>query len=162
MLTIEPLNEQNFEYVLMLSVPDEQRPYIGYINEIIDQSCQKPEETQWVICQAGKPVGFFLLDSAYANRYSFCPQGSIGFRSFLIDQQYQGQGIAKRAIRQIQEQYMVWLGKDQSDLYLTVNCKNALARSLYVKAGFMDTEQLYLGGEAGPQHIMCFKSKKRG
>ncbi|MCL9774900.1 GNAT family N-acetyltransferase [Vibrio methylphosphonaticus] len=160
MLTIEALSPENLQHVLQLSVHEAQTPYVGAIETIIERSTPQAAETQWVICLNGTPVGFFLLDKAYSNQYLFCPNGAVGLRSLLIDCRYQGQGVAKRAIGKILQNYSVWLHTRNADLYLTVNCKNTLARQLYVKSGFIDTDQLYLGGEAGPQHIMCFKSKQ--
>ncbi|GAM64435.1 histone acetyltransferase HPA2 [Vibrio ishigakensis] len=51
--------------------------------------------------------------------------------------------------RFLQETY-----SDYHAVYLTVNCKNPAAFQCYLKAGFVDTEELYLGGDAGPQHVM--------
>jgi hypothetical protein len=40
------------------------------------------------------------------------------------------------------------------NIFLTVNCQNSTAKDLYLKGGFEDTNNLYHGGAAGPQHIM--------
>ena len=37
---------------------------------------------------------------------------------------------------------------------LTVNVRNQVARQLYLRHGFTDTGELYLGGSAGPQHVL--------
>ncbi|MFA0439104.1 hypothetical protein BCU70_06920 [Vibrio sp. 10N.286.49.C2] len=160
MLTIERLQAHNQTNVLNLSVLDAQKAFVGDIANIIEQSSTQSSVSQWVIWYDSTPVGFFLLDQSYSSRYSFCPQGSVGLRSFFIDQRYQGRGFARLALEQIAYHYSTWLREEVGDLYLTVNCKNQTARSLYLKLGFNDTQRLYLGGEAGPQHIMCFTSKR--
>lgn len=39
-------------------------------------------------------------------------------------------------------------------MVLTVNARNPAARAVYLAGGFADTGELYLGGPAGPQHVM--------
>jgi RimJ/RimL family protein N-acetyltransferase len=39
-------------------------------------------------------------------------------------------------------------------LVLTVNVRNPAARAVYVRGGFVDAGELYLGGSAGPQHVL--------
>ncbi len=39
-------------------------------------------------------------------------------------------------------------------MVLTVNVRNQVARRLYLRHGFSDSGQLYLGGNAGPQHVL--------
>lgn len=160
MLTIERLQAHSQTSVLNLSVHPAQKAFIGDVANIIEESSAQSSESQWVIWEDTTPVGFFLLDQSYSSRYSFCPQGSVGLRSFFIDQRFQGRGLARLALEQVVHHYSTWLREDVGDLYLTVNCKNRTARALYLKLGFNDTQRLYLGGEAGPQHILCFTSKR--
>ena len=39
-------------------------------------------------------------------------------------------------------------------IVLTVNCNNAAALALYLRAGFRDSGTLYHGGRSGPQHLL--------
>jgi ribosomal protein S18 acetylase RimI-like enzyme len=156
MISIVPLQQVLLDEVMKLSVADDQIPYVGHIDELIRASFTKPDETQWVICRNNFPVGFYILDAAYARNYSFCPEGSIGLRSFFVDVNHQGKGIAKKALDHILNTYDQCCSHDlrTAELYLTVNCRNTLAYELYIAVGFVDTKELYLGGAAGAQHIM--------
>ncbi|MGR5287891.1 GNAT family N-acetyltransferase [Vibrio maritimus] len=159
-LTIRKIDVPVTEELVNLSVEDSQLPFVGITSEIVHKSLTKPLETQWVIYSNDIAVGFFLLDQGYASTMSDAPSGAIGLRAYFIDKRYQGLGLAKASLNLITGQFHSWLNIAPCDLYLTVNCKNTVAYQLYQKVGFDDTGDLYLGGEAGPQHIMCFKSKK--
>ncbi|USD43427.1 GNAT family N-acetyltransferase [Vibrio sp. SCSIO 43135] len=113
----------------------------------------KPNELPHVVLHEEQVVGFFLLDAAYHRSYSFCPNTGWGIRSLLIDQRFQGQGIAKKALQQL-PQFVKRHYQGVEQLMLTVNCRNVAAYSCYLKSGFVDTKELYLGGPVGPQHIM--------
>ncbi|CAH0528921.1 GNAT family N-acetyltransferase [Vibrio hippocampi] len=108
---------------------------------------------RYVIESDGQLVGFFKVEPDFFQQYDFCSHGAIGLRSFAIDNRFQGQGLGtasvKRMVSQLGDDY-----PDAKEIYLTVNCRNPAARMCYLNAGFIDTEQLYLGGPAGPQHIM--------
>ncbi len=156
MISIVPLQQISMDEVMTLAVADVQIPYVGHIHELIRNSVGKSGETQWVICCNDHPVGFYILDADYARDYPFCPEASVGLRSFFVDVNHQGQGIAKKSLEKIVNTYLQDSGTDSQSapLYLTVNCRNTLAYELYLAVGFTDTKKLYLGGAAGPQHIM--------
>jgi GNAT superfamily N-acetyltransferase len=101
-------------------------------------------------------VGLFLIDTEYAENYDFCSTNSIGLRSFFIASQHQGKGFAKQAIAALTP-YLQVNYPQYAYIYLTVNCKNPAAYHCYISAHFDDTGATYLGGSAGPQHIMRAK-----
>ena len=43
---------------------------------------------------------------------------------------------------------------DARSLVLTVNVRNPAARAVYLGGGFVDGGEQYLGGSAGPQHVL--------
>lgn len=148
------------EELVNLSVDESQLPFVGVTSEIVQASLTKPLETQWAIYSNDIAVGFFLLDQDYGNTMKDAPAGAVGLRAYFIDQRYQGLGLAQLSLSLITEEFHSWLNIAPCELYLTVNCKNEIAYQIYRKVGFEDTGERYLGGAAGPQHIMCFKSKK--
>jgi RimJ/RimL family protein N-acetyltransferase len=101
-------------------------------------------------------VGLFLIDTAYAKNYDFCSTNSIGLRSFFISTQHQGKGLAKQALLALTA-YLQANYRQYAYIYLTVNCKNPVAYHCYLSVSFDDTGETYLGGAAGPQHIMRAK-----
>jgi RimJ/RimL family protein N-acetyltransferase len=98
-------------------------------------------------------VGFFKLDIAYSLNYSFCPEGSIGLRTFALDKNQQGRGIGTDAVKALFS-YLKTNYLNYKSIYLTVNVKNPRAIVCYQKAGFEKIDEKYFGGAAGPQHIM--------
>ncbi|UUM31795.1 GNAT family N-acetyltransferase [Vibrio japonicus] len=152
MLTIEKLTRADIERVKSLSVDDSQLKYVGTTEEILNNlngSC-----IPHIIKQDCAIVGFFLLDFNYSESYEFVKENSsIGLRAYLIDAKQQGNGYGVKAVMLLPD-YVKSHFPDVSKIYLTVNCKNPIAQNCYVKAGFIDNGDLYLGGAAGPQHIM--------
>ncbi|WP_051326738.1 GNAT family N-acetyltransferase [Aliagarivorans taiwanensis] len=149
--------------VLDLAVAPQQQKFVGVIKDILTLASDTVQP--WVIEQVTKrgngqdtsAVGFFLIDTTYSENYEFARKGGLGLRALFIDQRYQGQGLASLTLTQLSE----WVFHEypqHPSLYLTVNCKNPAAYHCYKKVGFVDTEQLYHGGQFGPQHIMVLNA----
>ncbi len=151
MCSITPFNESLSELVANLDVSPEQREFIGDFSSTLNDVSDR--FTGHVILHEGRPAGFFIIDLDYPDQYDFADQGSIGLRSFFIAGQYQGKGLAKHVLQEL-SQYLRTQGIAAEKLFLTVNCRNTAAASLYRKCGFRDDGKLYLGGQRGPQHIM--------
>ena len=98
-------------------------------------------------------VGFFIVDTQFHREFDFCGAGSLGIRTFLIDRQRQGQGLGKAAVKALGP-YLAEAYPASAAAWLTVNCRNLAAYRCYEQGGFTDTGDLYLGGAAGPQHVM--------
>ena len=100
------------------------------------------------------PVGFYRLDFAptIVARRSI-GEASVGLRAFFLDVDWQGRGLGTRAVQACCEDVQA-RHPDRRLLALNVNCRNVTAINAYRKAGFVDTGELYLGGSAGPQHLM--------
>lgn len=152
MVTIEKYTPSRYEQVCELSVLEEQSQFtVGDIAAML--ASLDTTELPHLILADDTVVGFFLFDTVYSNRYDFCPPKSLGVRALLVDHRFQGKGIAKQAISQFAQFARSHLPAYQA-LYLTVNCRNNAAYQCYLKSGFEDTNELYLGGPVGPQHIM--------
>lgn len=100
-------------------------------------------------------MGFFALDFSYDRHRDYLPKDKdfAVLRCFFIDKRFQNQGLAKRSIEALFE-YMAHEHPHVEALYLTVNFKNEAAVKSYQKAQFKLMKQPYLGGSAGPQHVM--------
>ncbi|MBR9786795.1 MAG: GNAT family N-acetyltransferase [Vibrionaceae bacterium] len=152
MVTIEKYTPVRYESVSALSVLEEQSQFtVADIGDMLNSL--KSTELPHLIVMDDLVVGFFLFDTDYCDSYDFCPENSLGVRALLLDHRFQGQGIAKQAIRQFADFARCHFPAFQA-LYLTVNFRNTVAYQCYLKAGFEDTGELYLGGPVGPQHIM--------
>ncbi|MEL6114852.1 GNAT family N-acetyltransferase [Photobacterium sp. SP02] len=150
-IEIQGMTPAHLPQVAELSVATEQVKFVGTMEEIlvnIDDTVHPH-----VIMDSDTVVGFFLIDTQYGHSFDFADSEALGLRAFFIDQRHQGKGYAKRAVLALRA-FLESAYPDFAQIYLTVNCKNPAARHCYQQGGFADTHELYLGGAAGPQHIM--------
>ncbi|MDG3088199.1 GNAT family N-acetyltransferase [Vibrio hannami] len=151
MITIKKAKLKDYSILMDMRVSDEQKQFVTGFSELYQ--ARKPEHEFFVINQGSELVGFFMLDKAYSHEYTFTEQKELGLRNILIDQKFQGKGYAVEALKKLFN-YLYGAYPDYNSICLTVNKKNRNAYSAYVKAGFIDTDKLYYGGDAGPQHIL--------
>ena len=152
MVSIEKMTTQHLADVITLAVMDEQKPFVGTIDDILKNA--NAQVRPHVIFADNTIVGFFLIDTIYSKHFDFARHSkAIGLRSFFISKEHQGKGYAKQAILDLPN-YLSEVYPNHSTVMLTVNCQNPIAKQLYVKGGFEDTNDLYHGGPSGPQHIM--------
>lgn len=151
MVLLQSCSEPIPDEVRQLKVAPDQQDFVLPIGSLIEQ--RLATEHFQLIHHQQQLVGFFLLDTGYHQQHAFAEPSDLGLRSFFIDQQAQGRGIASAALRQLPAYCQQHFPGFQR-LVLTVNCRNQQAARLYQKHGFADSGQLYLGGSAGPQHIL--------
>ncbi|MBU2862821.1 GNAT family N-acetyltransferase [Reinekea forsetii] len=151
MIRLRKYEEADRSAVLALSVATSQVPFVGEVAELL----QEVEGMHRFVIESQDEgiVGFFRFDTNFAKSHEFASKTELGLRSFFIDQRYQGRGFGQQACKAIYE-YATQHFADYYTVVLTVNCKNPSAIHAYSKAGFIDAGELYLGGDAGPQHIM--------
>lgn len=151
MVRIDKMQSQRLDDVIKLRVGDNQQKFVGAIDDILTMI--NAQIRPQVILVDDQVVGFFLIDTIYKKTNDFVAPQSLGLRKFFIDKQYQGKGYAKQVLHLLPS-YLTANYPNHFDIYLTVNCKNDSAKSLYLKSGFQDTNALYLDGPSGPQHVM--------
>jgi len=151
MIKIERLEDHHIEKVKTVKISEEQIKFAGTPTAFLKDGSETVH--LHVVVNNGDVVGFFKIDTGYAENYSFCEPDSLGLRAFVIDSRQQGKGLGTKAMLALNP-YLQSNYSDYTSIYLTVNCKNPAAVRVYEKAGFVDTQALYLGGSAGPQYIM--------
>ncbi|MDQ7733030.1 GNAT family protein [Halomonas sp. SpR1] len=151
MIKLEKLNAADIAVVRNIAVRDDQLKFVGTAKEFLADSNEATH--LHVIKHNDQMVGCFKIDIAYADGYDFCTEGSIGLRAFIIDAKQQGKGLGTLAVKALFP-YLKENYANYPRIYLTVNTKNPAAYTCYQKAGFHETGEQYLGGAAGPQHIM--------
>lgn len=165
-LILERLTRDQFELATSLSVAPEQLEFTGTVADALAgvDGTRHPHGI-WLDRSL---VGFFIVDTRFDLAFDFSEVGSLGIRTFLIDGQRQGQGLGKAAVKALRP-YLTGAYPASDMIWLTVNCKNLTAYRCYERGGFTDTGDLYLGGAAGPQHVMHqalthwdFRQKKDG
>ena len=159
MVRLEKMTASTRPLAEALEVAPEQLRFVGTMEEIlaIAGGAIVPvlvwHQSDAANDDSARVVGFFLLDKEYDREHDFANATDMGFRAFLIDVHHQGKGLA-RAVMQALPQFIQARYPQFGRLVLTVNLKNIPARDLYLKNGFIDSESHYLGGSAGPQHIL--------
>lgn len=151
MVRMDKMTSQHVGDVIALGVGEGQRQFVGSIDDIL--AIINAQIRPHVILADDQVVGFFLIDTVYEQTNDFATPHSLGLRKFFIDKHHQGKGYAKQALHLLPD-YLTATFPNHSDVFLTVNAKNDPAKNLYLKSGFQDTNELYLGGPSGPQHVM--------
>ena len=151
MITFLPLSPDDLPRVAHIAVHPEQVVFSGTIQEAFDTPT--PDMDAYAIQQDGDVVGFFRIDRAYSQIHSFAPPTGLGLRTVMVDASRQGMGVG-RSLCQMLPAYLQEHYPRACSLWLTVNLRNPGAVRAYVKGGFVDTGEHWLGGDAGPQHIM--------
>jgi RimJ/RimL family protein N-acetyltransferase len=112
------------------------------------------DRTPFVVLAGERPVGFGVLDRrGYLADLVDAPERAVLLRGFYLDAAWQGRGLGKaaaRAVRTLARQ----VHPDADLVVLTVNERNPAALAAYLAGGFVDTGARYLGGDAGPQHVL--------
>lgn len=105
------------------------------------------------IRQDNQAIGLFGIDRTYCHNHDFASAGDLGLRMLTLDAAMQGKGIGTAVMVALAD-YLPPLYPQAETLWLTVNFRNTGAISVYRKTGFLDEGEVWLGGGAGPQHIM--------
>ncbi|WP_226643569.1 GNAT family N-acetyltransferase [Microbulbifer variabilis] len=151
MLAVERFSDIYSADVLRISLPPDQLQYVCTPESFISD---RSDTTHLYLIKMGDEIiGFFKVDLAYSTSYSFCPEDGLGLRAFAIDMACQGRGIGVLSVNSIVD-YLAKAYSNYATVYLTVNCNNLKAIRCYKKCDFLDTGDLYLGGTAGPQHVL--------
>lgn len=151
MATIVPLSDELYERALHLRPSADQEKWSGPAATTLVRARSAPNQHVFVILDDNdEPAGLFVLDT---KPYIPLPGIDLQLHSFFIDQTSQGRGIATSAITQIADVVQKHLG-DTKVLGLAVNVQNPIAYRLYRVHGFADSDQMYLGGARGPEHML--------
>ena len=115
------------EAVLRLAPLPEQERFGGRTDQTLPAAEQDPARHPYAVVE-DVPVGFFVLDETPSEAD---PSADLVLRSFFVDAA-QGRGVARRAVALLP----------------------GPVRDRHPAAGFVDGGALYLGGNAGPQHVL--------
>lgn len=96
-------------------------------------------------------VGMLTLDWGDRSR-RYAADDEIGLHGVLVDRRQRGHGYGAAALRALPAIVVAEHPRARA-IALTVNVRNVAAIAAYRAVGFVDTGELFLGGEAGPQHV---------
>ncbi|QTC41378.1 GNAT family N-acetyltransferase [Bacillus sp. V3] len=143
------------EQLSAFHLPEEQLEFTSMPLEKIHNPHISDNTAHVLIVEDEKPVGYFALeDGEKLHKYSENEQARL-LTSFSIDSGHQGKGLAKKGLRLLPAFVRDHLpGVDE--VVLGVNKRNTAAISLYLKTGFQDEGEEYVGPK-GPQHVLHLK-----
>ncbi|UTE78362.1 GNAT family N-acetyltransferase [Rossellomorea sp. KS-H15a] len=133
-------------------LPEDQLQFTSLPLDKIQNPTISPDTRHIVILSDDTPVGYFALENGEKLRkYSSNPKARL-LTSFSIDARHQGQGIAKEGLNQLPG-FMREHLPETDEVVLGVNKRNQAAISLYLKTGFTDHNEEYVGPK-GPQRVL--------
>ncbi|WP_292443321.1 GNAT family N-acetyltransferase [Mesorhizobium sp.] len=143
-----------------LALDPEQEQFAGSVDVIFDQlqNSRRPEfEHPFAIVALKKKVGFFILREKKALP-EWAPGDVVTLHSFRICRACQGKGYGRAGA----DLAISWVRRERPDvrqLMLAVNTRNAPAKLAYLKAGFIDTGEIF-HGPIGDQNILAAKIQR--
>ncbi|XXM73275.1 GNAT family N-acetyltransferase [Lysinibacillus sphaericus] len=136
-------------------LPEEQLEFTSMPLEKIHNPHISPHTAHVLILEDGEPVGYFALeDGEKLHKYSENECARL-LTSFSIDSGRQGKGLAKKGLRLLPAFVRDHL-PEVDEVVLGVNKRNTAAINLYLKTGFVDEGEEYVGPK-GPQHVLHLK-----
>jgi RimJ/RimL family protein N-acetyltransferase len=152
-LSVEPVTPDTRAAVLALAVPPEHVAFSGLPSQTLPRTETDPCRLPMAVLESGRVVGFFVLCWGEEIAHFASGPNTLGVRAFLIDASEQGKGYGT-AIFGVLNDFLLEHRPTCTELNLTVNAKNPRAHRAYLRAGFVEAAELYLGGPSGPQHVM--------
>lgn len=140
--------------IKMLVLDPDQEQFAGSVDAVFDglQNSLHPDlEHAFAIVVSKMTVGFFILREKQAMP-DWAPRGVVTLHSFRISRACQGKGYGKAGAGLA----ISWVRQNRPDvrqLMLAVNARNVLAKSVYLRVGFVDTGEVFQG-PVGDQHIL--------
>lgn len=131
MVQIRPVTRENLDEVLALSVHESQRAFVSTTAESLAEAYVYSDTAfPFAVYDDETIVGFIMMGYYEAKNY-------YTLWKLLIDKKYQGKGYGRCALEQglafLKERFNV------STVYTGVAPGNAVAKSLYLSMGFVET-----------------------
>lgn len=149
-IEFRPINRENYEECIALSVNDSQERFVAPNQYSLVQAAYEPNLFPLAIYNHMQMIGFILFDF---------DEELMGWSMsrLMIGDSYQNRGLGKEALKQFlsffQEQY-----PDVSKLYTSAEVDNNIARTLYKKAGFKEGDVFeYKVGDVNYREIRMVK-----
>ena len=136
--------------VLRLAPHPQQEEFSGRADQTLPLAERDPARHPYALVEDGEPVAFLVLDETPTEPD---PDADLLLRGFFVDAAAQGRGVATRAVAALPDVVRRDFPTAET-VVLTVNVRNPAARAVYLRGGWVDLGELYLGGSAGPQHVM--------
>jgi GNAT superfamily N-acetyltransferase len=148
-------NEKYKEQLSGFHLPEQQLEFTSMPLEKIENPDISNNTVHVLILEDEEPAGYFALeDGEKLHKYSDNQNARL-LTSFSIDSGQQGKGFAKKGLSLLPAFVRNRL-PGVNEVVLGVNKRNEAAISLYLKTGFVDEGEVYMGPK-GPQHVLHLK-----
>jgi len=155
-IDIKECSPSEFNEFSKITVFEEQADYIPTIAELLNRFSDRHAEVYIHMAGArcnGQAAGIIVVTPTYETAEVKSAGSALCWVDTLaVDKQFQRRGVGKMLL----EHTLSAIHDRYDALCLTVNVRNESATGMYLKFGFQDSGELYLGGSAGPQHILIF------
>ena len=140
--------------VLGLRVQPEQDSFVSPPARTLPDAEQCPDSEPMAILLGDGVIGYYRIErSARSLTGRDIDADALGLRSFQLDAAWQGRGLGAIAMETLLAD-LALRHPQARRMLLTVNCANTAALTLYLRHGFIDSDELYHGGRSGPQHLL--------
>jgi diamine N-acetyltransferase len=133
---LRPVTPENFYACVDMTVRPEQRGFVAPNRNSLAEAYVHPAAEPRLIYRDDEPVGFVMFHPIDPER----PADGHGIVRFMLDQRYQGQGLARPALRAALD----WIRREHhvDRVRLSVVPENERARALYRAEGFQETGEM--------------------
>jgi len=130
------INKENLDAVLKLDIKKEQAGFVASNAKSIAQSKYYPGFIPLAVYDDEIPVGFVMygLDDA---------DNTMWIIRMMIDKNYQGKGMGKEALKKTLQR--ITSRNNCTEIFLSFEPENHIARKLYESFGFEDTGRIEEG-----------------
>lgn len=154
MVRLEFYSDEHFEALNSYQLDEVQMQFTATVfeNIIMRKVHQHDQKNPIIIFYSDFPVGFFVLDFSEEVKNYSDKSNTVLLRSLSINPNYQGKGIAKKAMHDL-DNFMRFNFSEIQTIVLAVNSLNIHAFELYKKCKFQPTGKIVVGNR-GQQYVM--------
>lgn len=162
-LCIRPMRKLGRRAIARFSMYPDQYAFLPPLDRVLARYKMKRNAREYVIWLDGQAVGYFQLNLDARETRHYAPEDDVcGLEAMCITSQFQGQGIAVRALDQLGD-LIAHFHPHIRRINLTVACENLRARRAYARAGFKQTGKiLHVRNEPDQIVLTRFAQKKSG
>ncbi|EUJ23289.1 GNAT family N-acetyltransferase [Listeria grandensis] len=151
-MIIRKLPLDKWEKASEISVFREQKVFVDSVADSLIRIDDEPDDSKLVynpygIYAENELVGFILYTFEEESKDNHWISG------FVIDKDYQHQGIGRRALEQLVD-FVFVKNPESIEVKLAVSPENLVAKNLFLSVGFKDA-----GWKKENKEVLCFKNK---
>lgn len=146
MLHLQPIDSQNVEAILALSVREDQRDFVASNTDSIIEAyiaiTHNGHAFPFGIFDSDTPVGFLMIGYDVDDCWEDAPaiaRGNYNLWRLMIDQKHQGKGYGRAAMQLALDFIRTQPCGPAEWVWLSYEPQNAAARALYQSFGFQET-----------------------